>query len=606
MPGLALLVTIFAAAPLAQGAPASVASPRQNPSGGAVPEAGYEGTKVGAPDDAAADDAAIQERVEDDSASLRQLHAAEVEAHVSDEPAPKEVADAAAELGLESPLRQRVAAALQRELDAASGSGARIPGLPEIEHDLLHLQAKYDIPVDVNEAVVAYVRFFQSPKVRPHFVRWLARAPRYVPRFRAILREEGVPEDTVYLAMIESGFANLATSRAKAVGPWQFIPATGKRFGLRQDFWVDERRDPEKAARAAARFLKGLHAQTGDWRLAWAAYNAGPGRIATAKRLGYSEFWEMTRTRRALPRETRAYVPKIMAAAIIAKHAAAFGFDEDELEPERWIENDEVELPGMTELSFAAEAAQVPVNVLLDLNPELRRTCTPPRRYALKIPRDSARSFATNWPRISQQAARAAVARHQVRRGETLAAIAGAYDVPAAVVASLNKVSPRRRLKTGTVLVVPLGSVARREAEAIARRNAPAARKVRIRRGDSLSSIARHFGVTVKDLARWNGILDPERHNLLAGRVLTLEKRTRPAVHVPKVRHGKQVKRAAAAAPRKVRVRPGDSLWSLSRRFGVEIQELARWNGIHRPHEHKLRAGRLLVVLPRAATARGR
>ena len=129
--------------------------------------------------------------------------------------------------------------------------------LPEIGHDLRRLQAEYDIPIDVNEAVVQYVRFFQAPVVRKHFVKWLGRLPRYQERYRTILREAGLPEDTIFLAMIESGFANLAYSRAKAAGPWQFIPATGKRMGLSQDFWVDERRDPEKSARAAAALPQG-------------------------------------------------------------------------------------------------------------------------------------------------------------------------------------------------------------------------------------------------------------------------------------------------------------------------------------------------------------
>jgi membrane-bound lytic murein transglycosylase D len=205
-----------------------------------------------------------------------------------------------------------------------------IPGLPElVDVDAERLHAEYDIPIEVNEQVVRCVRKLSSPGARPYFARWLARSHRVLPRIRAVLREEGVPEDLVYLAMVESGFASNARSRAGAVGAWQLLPSTARRYGLRQDPRVDERRDPEKAARAAARFLGELHRQLGDWHLAFAAYNAGPARILKARRLGYDTFWEMARHPGVLPRETRAYVPTVLAAAIIARHPESFGFSND-------------------------------------------------------------------------------------------------------------------------------------------------------------------------------------------------------------------------------------------------------------------------------------
>lgn len=174
------------------------------------------------------DEPAVAEEIDKESAELEDLRRAEEESHVQEQPP--------------VPSHQ-------------PGTG-RIGLLPELDHDLAQLQAEYDIPIEVNEAVVGYIRFFQSRAARAHFVKWLGRSHRYMERYRAILKEEGLPEDTVFLAMIESGFGNFAYSRARASGPWQFIAATGKSFGLKQDFWVDERRDPEKSARAAARYLK--------------------------------------------------------------------------------------------------------------------------------------------------------------------------------------------------------------------------------------------------------------------------------------------------------------------------------------------------------------
>jgi len=499
--------------------------------------------------DGGPDDEEIDAATQAESKELEELRAAEEQARpldAGDGPA----ARAAARLGLESPLRRQLEEALARDASAPSELAGRIPGLPEIDHDLRRLQAEFDIPIEVNEAVIAYVRFFQHPKVRKHFVKWLGRAPRYTGRFREILREQGLPEDTVFLAMIESGFANRATSRARAVGAWQFIADTGKRMGLRQDFFVDERRDPEKAAVAAARYLKELHGQFSDWRLAWAGYNAGAGKIFRARRKGYQDFWSMAKGRRVLKRETAGYVPKLMAAAIVTKHQEAFGFGRDEVEAEAWQPYEAVTVPRATLLSEVARAAEVPERALLDLNPELRRTCTPPRPYPLKVPRGQAEAFARNWERVASEAGKLAFAHHRVQRGDSLAAIAQNYGVAAATVQRMNGLRAGRKLRPGAELVIPLSALARREvAEAVAaepperasaRRtarapavalSAPTPRAspalvevqgktrstVQVQVGDSLWAIAQRWGVAVAELARWNGIRNPRRHRLLPG-----------------------------------------------------------------------------------------
>jgi membrane-bound lytic murein transglycosylase D len=446
----------------------------------------------------APDEPAIAEEIDRDSAEIEAVRRAEEAAHVGD------------------------------EAEKAVAGPGRIDLLPQLAVDLGALRARYDIPIDVNEAVVSYIRFFQSPAARSHFVKWLGRSHRYIPRFREILREEGLPEDTVYLAMIESGFGNFAKSRARAVGSWQFIASTGRRYGLDQDFWVDERRDPEKAARAAARLLADLHAQYGDWRLAWAGYNAGGGRISRAQRMGYEDFWEMAavKGRRVLRTETKGYVPKLMAAAIIAKHPSEFGFQDEEIEREAWADYVEVEIREATLLSLVARAAGTTEREIIDLNPELRRACTPPRPYRIKIPRERAEAFAQAWPSLEGKV-RVTFAGHVVRPGDTLSSIAVRYGVPVQGIMEMNGLRSARRLRIGQELLVPrpVGTALGEPRAAVKARISPPARlpdeptrtTLRVKAGDTLWSISQRLGVDLDDLCRWNGIRNPDRHKLMVG-----------------------------------------------------------------------------------------
>jgi membrane-bound lytic murein transglycosylase D len=502
------------------------------------------------------DEEAIEEEIEAQSAEMEAMRSAEEKAALAPERPGDGTARAAARLGLESPLRQRLDEALASELlPAPEEDQGRIALLPELDHDLRRLQAEYDIPLEVNEAVLAYVRFFQTEPARGHFVRWLGRYHKYQERYRRILAEQGLPEDTVFLAMIESGFANLAYSRARASGPWQFIAATGKRMGLKQDFWVDERRDPEKAARAAARYLRELHQQTGDWRLAWAGYNAGVNRILRAQRSGQTDFWAMTRGR-AIRKETKGYVPKLMAAAIVTKHQEAFGFRPEEVTPGQWSHYEEVTVPHATDLGALARAVGVAEKDLLELNPELRRSCTPPRPYTLKVPLGRAAAFAEAWPSV-ESSARLTFANHRVQRGESLAAVAAGYGVPAGEIARMNGLRPGRRLRAGTDLVVPLSAQARKAGAA-----SEATARARIREYQ---------------------LQDPS----------SVEQEPPPRAAVARV---EQVDGRTRAT---VQVQSGDSLWAIAQKFGVGLQELCRWNGIANPRRVKLQIGRELVVYPR-------
>jgi membrane-bound lytic murein transglycosylase D len=509
-----------------------------------------------------ADEPEIQQEIQAESAELEELRQAEEKAKVLE---PMQADDSAlrssARLGFESPLRLRLRDAFGREIapSAPQEQGGRIALLPQLGHDLRQLQSEYDIPVEVNQDVAAYVRFFQTEPARSHFVRWLERSHRYLDRYREIMREHGIPEDTVYLAMIESGFANLAYSRAKASGPWQFIGSTGKRMGLKQDFWVDERRDPEKAAHAAAKYLRELFGQTGDWRLAWAGYNAGVGKIFRARRAGQTDFWAMTRGR-VLRRETKGYVPKLMAAAIVAKHPEAFGFMPDEIDPESWIDYEQVTISEAVELGAVARAARVPERTVLELNPELRRSCTPPHAYQIKLPKGTSETFSQNWPEV-EKSARVSFAHHRVQRGEGLAAIAAAYGVSAGTIVKMNGLRAGRRIRPGTELVIPL------------------------------SALARRAGAPPTEVAARTRIHELQRRN------------PELVEHPPEPRAPVAVVTAEPSGRMraKVQVQEGDSLWVIAQRFGVGVTELCRWNNIRNPRRKKLQIGQELVVFPRAS-----
>jgi membrane-bound lytic murein transglycosylase D len=492
------------------------------------------------------DEPEIVEEIEKDSAEIEAVREAEEATHVQDAPgADAQAAESTAGLGLESPLRDRVNGALEREIAPPAGGG-RIALLPELGLDLTGLQARFDIPIEVNEAVLAYVRFFQSPATKRHFAKWLGRSHRYLDRFREILREHEMPEDTVYLAMIESGFGNFAHSRASAVGAWQFISSTGRMFGLKQDFWVDERRDPEKAAHAASKYLKLLHKQTGDWRLAWAGYNAGVGKIWRAQKAGQADFWEMARGTILKP-ETKGYVPKLMAAAIIAKHPEAFGFAPDDIEPHAWTEYEEVTIPNATLLSVLAKAAGLDERDLIDLNPELRRACTPPRSYQLKIPKTASETFAASWPKVKDRV-RMTFAGHTVRKGDTLSGIAHRHGVPVQGIMEMNGLKSARKLRVGQELLIPRSVGSRAVASA-----------------------------------------DEER---AVERVAAAEQRS------SKKASGRAVASADRSSRTTHRVKTGDTLWSISQRFGVGVTELCKWNGIRDPNRYKLMVGKRLVVYP--------
>ncbi|MGZ3533847.1 MAG: transglycosylase SLT domain-containing protein [Thermodesulfobacteriota bacterium] len=272
---------------------------------------------------------------------------------------------------------------------------------------------------------------------------------------KSVLKEHGLPEDLVYLSLIESGFDPNAYSRAKAVGLWQFIYLTGKRYGLRSNWWVDERRDPEKSTIAAAKYLKDLYEMFACWYLAAAGYNAGEYKIINAiKRYKTEDFWKLSNYR-YLKRETKDYVPLMIAATLVAKEPEKYGFiDVEYQEPLRY---EKVKVPELTDLSHIAKACETSLEEIKDLNPELRRGVTPPNEteYEIKIPFGKRDLFLENFEAM-KPLEKFQFKTHLVKKGETLPGIAKLYRVDLEPLLEINHLSKMSPLSKGTTVLIPL------------------------------------------------------------------------------------------------------------------------------------------------------
>jgi membrane-bound lytic murein transglycosylase D len=320
--------------------------------------------------------------------------------------------------------------------------------------DQLKKEPDFDIPIVINAKVEHFIQYFQTA-ARNTFSNWLARSEKYIPFMKNLLRENGLPEDLVYLALIESGFNPYAYSRRKASGPWQFIYLTGKRYGLRSNWWIDERRDPEKSTIAAAKYLKDLYDLFECWYLAAAGYNAGEKKITNAmKRYRTEDFWELTKYR-YLKRETKDYVPQMIAAALIAKDPEKYGFmDIEYQEPLRY---EKVKIPSVTDLRLIAKACEISVEELKDLNPELLRWCTPPNLpdYEIKIPFGKKELFLKKFETL-QSGERFQFKTHIVKKGDTLARIARFYGVDMEPILEINRLKKTSLLSIGMNLLIPI------------------------------------------------------------------------------------------------------------------------------------------------------
>ena len=312
----------------------------------------------------------------------------------------------------------------------------------------------FDIPIVINARVELFIECFQTT-ARERFATWLARSQKYIPLMKNVFKSHGLPEDLVYIALIESGFDPYAYSRSKASGPWQFISWTGKRYGLRVNWWVDERRDPEKSTLAAAKYLKDLHERFECWYLAAAGYNAGEYKIINAvKRYRTVDFWKLAESR-YLKRETKNYVPQMIAAALIAKDPKRYGFTD--IEYEEPLRYEKVKVPELTGLFLVAKACETSVEEIKNLNPELQRGVTPPNEdaYEIKIPFGKKDFFLKNFE-VLQPLEKFQFKTHLVKTGETLSGIARLYRVDLEPFFELNHLKRTSRISKGITLLIPL------------------------------------------------------------------------------------------------------------------------------------------------------
>ena len=379
-----------------------------------------------------------------------------------------------------------------------------------------------DLPLMMTDQVAGYISYF-SGRGRGVFERALARSGRYHDMILSTLKAEGVPQDLIYLAQAESGFHTLAVSRAGARGIWQFMASRARGYGLSHNMWVDDRQDPEKSTRAAARHLKDLYNQFGDWYLAMAAYNSGPGTVqAAVKRTGYADFWELYR-RNVLPKETRNYVPIILAVTIMAKNPSQYGLDQVVMEHPPDYDTVTINYP--VNLRLVADCVNSTPEELQDLNPSLLRQTTPREgKYELNLPAGTKEQYETAIAAIPSDM-RLWWRYYTVHSGDTLASLARTYHTSAKSISAVNHLEGNE-LEADARLVIPVapGRHPQSDSATYARRIT----RYKVHRGDTVETVAENFGVSPQMLRRWNGI---HGDSLRGRKVLALHLPITPTSH---------------------------------------------------------------------------
>ena len=470
-----------------------------------------------------------------------------------------------------------------------------------------------DLPLMMTDQVAGYISYF-SGYGRGVFERAYARSGRYHDMIVATLKEQGLPQDLIYLAQAESGFHPLAVSRAGARGIWQFMSSRARGYGLHHNMYVDDRQDPDKSTRAAARHLKELYEQFGDWYLAMAAYNSGPGTVqAAVKRTGYADFWELYR-RNVLPRETRNYVPIILAVTIMTKNPSQYGLDDVSMDPP--VAYDSVTIDYPVDLRLVAQCVNTTGEALQDLNPSLLRLSTPRTgKFALHLPAGTKDQYETAIAAIPTDM-RLWWRYHTVQPGDTLASLARTYHATAKSITSVNHLDgPELEANARLVIPVAPGKHPTNDPATYARRIT----HYRVHKGDTVESVAENFGVSPQMLRRWNAL----RGSSLSGRrFLALHLPITPSTHdaevassrtgkskhsstgsktdtasvKPPVTKSAQIERlkTETAAVLHHKVKSGETLYSIAQAYKTTVAALKRDNG----NVAVLHPGMILIVQP--------
>ena len=436
-----------------------------------------------------------------------------------------------------------------------------------------------ELPLMLTDQVAGFINYFSTTRGHETLQHALERGGRYRGMIESSLREQGVTQELIYLAQAESGFHPLALSRVGARGMWQFMASRARGYGLQHNLWVDERQDPEKSTRAAAHHLKDLYNQFGDWYLAMAAYNSGPGTVQSAvKRTGYADFWELYR-RNVLPKETRNYVPIILAVTIMAKNPSQYGLDD--IIPEQPVPYDAVKIDYSVDLRLVAQCIDVSPSTLQDLNPSLLRLTTPKNQtFELRLPAGTRERYLAAIEAIPPQM-RVWWRYHEVAEGDTLASIARTYRTSPQAIVKENHLLAGDDLKAESKLIVPIppGKHAATEDGATYARHTT---RYRVRRGDTVQTVADNFSLPPTMIRRWNHL----RGDSLRGRRIVY-------VHLPvtpstlpkeqlvtsKSKSDRDLRPAAQRIVQRHKVQPGETLISIATTHHTTVEALKRDNG---------------------------
>jgi membrane-bound lytic murein transglycosylase D len=486
------------------------------------------------------------------------------------------------------------------ELTPAADPNVKARAQAEIKH------THSDLPLMMTDQVAGFISYFSS-RGRGTFERAFARSGRYHDMIVSTLKEEGVPQDLIYLAQAESGFHPLAVSRVGARGIWQFMGSRARGYGLHHSMWVDDRQDPEKSTRAAARHLKDLYNQFGDWYLAMAAYNSGPGRVqAAVKRTGYADFWELYR-RNVLPRETRNYVPIILAVTIMTKNPTQYGLDTVEMDRPAPYESVTINYP--VDLRLVAECVDATTSQMQELNPSLLRLTTPrDGTFELHLPAGTRDQYQTAIAAIPQDM-RLWWRYHTVHSGDTLASLSRTYRIPAKSISAVNHLDDNA-FEADAKILIPFapGKHPLSDTAAYARRIT----RYHVHRGDTVETVAENFGVPAKMVRRWNGLrgdslqgrrvlalhlpITPSSHDAevvsQSSRTKRTPKATPTADSKPPATKSAQIEKDETASVVRHKVKSGETLYSIANYYKTTVAALKRDNG----NPAILRPGMILVV----------